>query len=119
MAGTQKRHAAAFKAKIAIEAAKQNKTLAELAQAYGVHPVQISQWKKQLVDGAESLFRDGRRRDQDDARSSATLEPAHDADHGLVDLVADDHRDARVVDAVTFDDVALGAAAKLGGDAGL
>jgi transposase-like protein len=67
MAGTPKRHAAAFKAKVAIEAVKQNKTLAELAKAYGVHPVQISQWKKQLLDGAESLFRDGRRRDQDDA----------------------------------------------------
>jgi putative transposase len=67
MAGTQKRRAAAFKAKVAIEAAKQNKTLADLAKAYGVHPVQISQWKKQLLDGAESLFRDGRRRDQDDA----------------------------------------------------
>ena len=67
MAGTQKRHAAAFKAKVAIEAAKQNKTLAELAKAYGVHPVQISQWKKQLLDGAESLFRDGRRREHDDA----------------------------------------------------
>jgi putative transposase len=67
MAGTHKRHAAAFKAKVAMEAAKQNQTLAELAKAYGVHPVQISQWKKQLLDGAESLFRDGRRRDHDDA----------------------------------------------------
>jgi transposase-like protein len=67
MAGTQKRHAASFKAKVAIEAAKQNKTLAELSKAYGVHPVQISQWKKQLIDGAEALFRDGRRRDHDDA----------------------------------------------------
>jgi transposase-like protein len=67
MAGTQKRHAASFKAKVAMEAAKQNQTLAELAKAYGVHPVQISHWKKQLLDGAESLFRDGRRRDHDDA----------------------------------------------------
>ena len=66
-AGTQKRHAAAFKAKLALEAAKQTRTVAELAKAYQVHPVQISQWKKQLLDGAESLFRDGRRRDHDDA----------------------------------------------------
>lgn len=67
MASSHKRHSAAFKAKVALEAAKQNKTLAELAKAYGVHPVQISQWKKQLLDGVESLFLDGRRREHDDA----------------------------------------------------
>jgi putative transposase len=66
MAGTRKRHSAAFKAKVALEAAKQTRTLAELARTYQVHPVQISQWKKQLLDGVESLFRDGRRREHDD-----------------------------------------------------
>ena len=66
MAGTRKQHTASFKAKVALEAAKQTRTIAELAKAYQVHPVQISQWKKQLLDGAESLFRDGRPRDRDD-----------------------------------------------------
>ena len=61
MAGTRRRHSAAFKAKVTLEAAKPTRTVAELAKAYQVHPVQISQWKKQLLDGAESLFRDGRR----------------------------------------------------------
>ena len=65
MTGKRKRHAASFKAKVALEAAKQSKTVAELAKAYQVHPVQISQWKKQLLDGIESLFQDGRRRDHD------------------------------------------------------
>jgi transposase-like protein len=66
MANTRKkRHAAAFKARVALEAAKQTRTLAELARAFQVHPVQISQWKKQLLDGIESLFGDGRRREQD------------------------------------------------------
>lgn len=65
MAGKRKRHAASFKAKVALEAAKQSKTVAELAKAYQVHPVQIGQWKKQLLDGIESLFQDGRRRDHD------------------------------------------------------
>jgi transposase-like protein len=65
MTGKRKRHAAAFKAKVALEAAKQTRTVAELAKAYQVHPVQISQWKKQLLDGAESLFRDGRRRERE------------------------------------------------------
>ncbi len=66
MAGTRKRHSASFKAKVALEAAKQTRTVAELAKVYQLHPVQISQWKKQLLDGAESLFRDGRRRDHDE-----------------------------------------------------
>jgi transposase-like protein len=44
-----------------------DRTLAELSRAFQVHPVQISQWKKQLLDGAESLFGDGRRRERDDS----------------------------------------------------
>jgi putative transposase len=68
MAGTRKRHSAAFKAKVALEAAKQTRTITELARAYQLHPIQISQWKKQLLDGIESLFRDGRRRDRDESQ---------------------------------------------------
>jgi len=69
MTGTRKRHPAAFKARVALEAAKQTRTLAELARAFQVHPVQISQWKKQLLDGVESLFGDGRRREQDQSQA--------------------------------------------------
>ena len=65
----KKRHPAAFKAKVALEAVKQTRTLAELARAFQVHPVQISQWKKQLLDGVESLFGDGRRRGHDESLS--------------------------------------------------
>ena len=65
----QKRHPAAFKAKVALEAVKQTRTVAELAKAFQVHPVQISQWKKQLLDGAESLFRDGRRQQDEDGQA--------------------------------------------------
>jgi transposase-like protein len=56
MANTrQKRHPAAFKAKVALEAVKPTRTLAELSRAFQVHPVQISQWKKQhLVRAAAS-----------------------------------------------------------------
>ena len=68
MTGTKRRHSAAFRARVALEAAKQTKTLAELAGRYQVHSVQISQWKKQLLDGIESLFRDGRRRDHDETQ---------------------------------------------------
>ena len=69
MTGTRKRHSAAFKARVALEAAKQTRTLAELSKSFQVHPVQISQWKKQLLDGVESLFRDGRRRDHDESQA--------------------------------------------------
>jgi len=69
MKGTRERYSAAFKAKVALEAAKQTGTLAELSTAYQVHSVQISQWKKQLLDGIDSLFRDGRRRDHDESQA--------------------------------------------------
>ena len=69
MSGKRKRHSAAFKAKVALEAARQNRTVAELAKSFQVHPVQISQWKKQLLDGAESLFRDGRHREKEDGQA--------------------------------------------------
>src|SRR6516165_5938077 len=69
MTGKRKRHSAAFKAKVALEAVKQARTVAELAKVFQVHPVQISQWKKQLLDGAESLFGDGRRRERDQSET--------------------------------------------------
>jgi transposase-like protein len=69
MTGKRRRHSAAFKARVALEAAKQTKTIAELAKAYQVHPVQISQWKKQLLDGVEALFRDGRRHEREEGQA--------------------------------------------------
>jgi transposase-like protein len=47
MGRIHKHHSAAFKAKVAFEAAKQDQTIAELAKQHQVHPVQVSQWKKQ------------------------------------------------------------------------
>ena len=70
MTGPRKRYSAAFKARVALEAANQPRTLAELSRALQVHPVQISQWKKQLLDGAESLFRDGRRHEPEGDRAN-------------------------------------------------
>ncbi len=59
MARIRKRHSPAFKAQVALEAAKQTKTIAELAKQFQVHPVQISAWKKQLLDGVEAIFQGG------------------------------------------------------------
>ena len=52
-------HAPAFKAKVALAAIKGEKTLAELAQQYDVHPNQITAWKGHLVDAAAGLFGSG------------------------------------------------------------
>ena len=53
---TGRHHAPAFKAKVALAALKAEKTLAELAQLYDVHPNQIAAWKAQLAEGGSGLF---------------------------------------------------------------
>ncbi len=52
----RKTYDTAFKVKVAIEAVKEQMTLGELAQKYEIHPVQVSQWKKQLLEGADGVF---------------------------------------------------------------
>jgi transposase len=52
----RRNHAAAFKTKVALEAIKGEQTIIELAERFQVHPNQITEWKKQLLERAEEVF---------------------------------------------------------------
>src|SRR3546814_13827498 len=52
----RRNHSGAFKAKVALAAIRGEKTLAELAQQFDVHPNQITAWRAQLLDGAAAVF---------------------------------------------------------------
>jgi transposase len=52
----RRNHTSSFKAKVAVAALKGDKTLAELAEQFDVHPNQITDWKKQLMDKADQVF---------------------------------------------------------------
>jgi transposase len=53
---TRRNHGAGFKAKVALEAVKGERTLIELAERFQIHPNQITTWKKQLLDRASEVF---------------------------------------------------------------
>lgn len=69
----KKRYTAAFKAKVALEAIKGQKTISEIASEYEVHPAQVSQWKRQLRDGLEDVFTDPRRSGRSDEKEKDKL----------------------------------------------
>ena len=52
----RRRHGGAFKAKVAVEAIKLQGTVAEIASRFGVHPQQVTSWKRQALDGIPELF---------------------------------------------------------------
>jgi len=56
MARKRRSFSAAFKAKVALEAIREQRTIAELAQRHKLHATQINLWKKQLLEGAERIF---------------------------------------------------------------
>lgn len=54
--GIKKNHTKEFKAKVAVAALKEDRTLSELSSTYGVHPIQIGRWKKTALEGLPRVF---------------------------------------------------------------
>ncbi len=52
----RKRFDAKFKARVALEAVQEKESLAQLGKRHGVHPVQVGQWKRRLLEGAPAAF---------------------------------------------------------------
>lgn len=62
MSAIRKKHSGAFKAKVVLEAIKGQRTISELAGEYGVHPNQITNWKKQAMEALPDIFSDRKER---------------------------------------------------------
>jgi transposase-like protein len=60
----RRNHSAAFKAKVALAAIKGEQTIVELSERFQVHPNQITEWKKQLLQRAEEVFEKGKKTEE-------------------------------------------------------
>lgn len=56
---SRRSHGPAFKVKVALEAAKETRTINEIASEYSVHPTQVAKWKKQLIEALHDVFAHG------------------------------------------------------------
>jgi transposase-like protein len=71
----RRRFTTEFKAKVALEAIKGQRAIHEVAKEFDVHPNQIAQWKKQVLEGASQLFRRGQ--EPDASAQAAELDRAY------------------------------------------
>ena len=89
----RKKHSAEFKAKVALEALREDMTMAELSKKYGVHPTQIGIWKRTAIENMAMSF--ARRGDGPDRVSAAEVDKLHSKIGQLVverDFLADASR---------------------------
>ena len=56
MSKKRRNHSSSFKAKVALATLKGDKTISELAEQFDIHPNQIQQWKRKLLDNADEVF---------------------------------------------------------------
>lgn len=68
MRRTRRNHSADFKAKVALAAIRGDRTLAELAEQFDVHPNQIADWKQQMLDGAATVFNGNKKNKEPDLK---------------------------------------------------
>lgn len=73
MSKKRRNHSPEFKAKVALAAAKGDKTVAELASKYNLHPSQITTWKNELIQNAAMLFASKADKNKDDAEDVEKL----------------------------------------------
>ena len=73
MSSKRRQHSGEFKAKVALAAIRGEKTVNELATEYGVHPVQITQWKRVLQEEAPRLLSSRGRHEQEEEALKASL----------------------------------------------
>ena len=73
MTTTRKQYRAAFKARVALDAIRGEKTLSQLGSQYKVHPIQIAKWRKSAIEQLAELFVDGR------TKKGAVAETGNDA----------------------------------------
>jgi len=74
MTATKRKHTPAFKAQVALAAVKGDQTINEVASHFGVHPKLVGAWKKQLLEGCESVFAPGGKPAQAKETDSASAE---------------------------------------------
>jgi transposase len=74
MSRKRKQYSPQFKAKVAIEAIRGQKTTAELASQYELHPTMINNWKRDLLDKASELFDNGKTTSQVQAETQAQID---------------------------------------------
>ena len=73
--GKRRKHSGEFKAKVGLEALRGVKTVSEIAKQYDVHPVQVSQWKQQMLEHLPELFE--KAPDHDAERAAKNEERLH------------------------------------------
>ena len=73
MTKKRKQYSPQFKFRVALEAAKENKTISELASEYAVHPTMVRNWKKQLLGTGADVFQNSAKRPESEGVAEAEL----------------------------------------------